>query len=232
MCLSCSSRSWGTLKDVLDLETLPGADTCCTLFPGILTLIALVVRCLLRNRFSNGVTVPSICKSFQVVSFALGIVCRRKIGCLSASWVSGCFIGWSKIASWKGPLMRSREAMLCRHSVILIIFEIGCRNICLRKERTSMRNQLKTCWGPACQRNRSPTSPPVRLLTSLRRLNRRPPQNVRPMTAEQKAKTACISYRFYRMPAGCVHGEKCQHLHEPAPSPSWGSGGVHPSNCQ
>ena len=37
------------------------------------------------------------------------------------------------------------------------------------------------------------------------------------MTAEQKAKTACI---FYRMPAGCVHGEKCQYLHEPAPSPS------------
>ena len=37
------------------------------------------------------------------------------------------------------------------------------------------------------------------------------------MTAEQKAKTACI---FYRMPAGCVHGEKYQYLHEPAPSPS------------
>ena len=26
------------------------------------------------------------------------------------------------------------------------------------------------------------------------------------MTAEQKAKTACI---FHRMPTGCVHGEKC-----------------------
>jgi hypothetical protein len=37
------------------------------------------------------------------------------------------------------------------------------------------------------------------------------------MTAEQKAKTACI---FYRMPTGCVHGEKCQYLHEPALSPS------------
>ena len=37
------------------------------------------------------------------------------------------------------------------------------------------------------------------------------------MTAEQKAKTACI---FDRMPTGCVHGEKCQYLHEPAPSPS------------
>ena len=53
----------------------------------ILTLIALVVRCLLRNRsFKWGlmVTVPSICKSFQVVSFALCVVCRRKIGRLSA----------------------------------------------------------------------------------------------------------------------------------------------------
>ena len=29
MCLSCRSRSWGTLKDALELETLPGADTCC-----------------------------------------------------------------------------------------------------------------------------------------------------------------------------------------------------------
>jgi hypothetical protein len=37
------------------------------------------------------------------------------------------------------------------------------------------------------------------------------------MTAEQKAKIACI---FHGMPTGCVHGEKCQYLHEPAPSPS------------
>ena len=118
-------------------------------------------------------------KSFQVVSFALWIVCRRKIGRLSAWWVSGCFISWGKFASWKGPLMKSREAMLSRLSVILIIFGIGCRNTCLRKERTSMRNHLKICWSPACQRNCSPTSPPVRLLPSLRRLNRRPPQKVK-----------------------------------------------------
>ena len=132
------------------------------------------------------VTVPSICKSFQVVSFALWIVCRREIGRLSAWWVSGCFIGWGKFASWKGPLMRSREAMLSRHSVTLITFGIGCRNTCLRKERTSTRNQLKTCWSPACQRNCSPTSPPVRLLPSLRRLNRRPPQKVRPREREKQ----------------------------------------------
>ena len=50
MCLSCSSKKWSTLKDAVKLETFPGADTCCTLFPGILTLIGLVVRCLLRNR--------------------------------------------------------------------------------------------------------------------------------------------------------------------------------------
>ena len=36
MCLSCNSRSWGTLKDALELKTFPRADTCCTLFPGIL----------------------------------------------------------------------------------------------------------------------------------------------------------------------------------------------------
>ena len=82
MCLSCSSRSWGTLKDALELETLPGADTCCTLFPGILTLIALMVRCLLRNRFSNRVTVPSICKSFQVASLP------------QEDWLSQAHDGW------------------------------------------------------------------------------------------------------------------------------------------
>ena len=181
------------------------------------------------------VTVPSICKSFQVVSFALWIVCRREIGRLSAWWVSGCFIGWGKFASWKGPLMRSREAMLSRHSVTLITFGIGCRNTCLRKERTSTRNhQLKTCWSPACQRNCSPTSPPVRLLPSLRRLNRRPPQKVRPREREKQWQQS--------------KGQNSLHLLQDAyrmrpwremPVSPWACSltflrirGFHPSNCQ
>ena len=40
----------GYIEGCTRMGTLPGADTCCTLFPGILTSIALVVRCLLRNR--------------------------------------------------------------------------------------------------------------------------------------------------------------------------------------
>ena len=42
-------------------------------------------------------------------------------------------------------LLRSRGAMLSRHSVILIFFGLDCRNTCLRKGRTSMRSPLKSC---------------------------------------------------------------------------------------
>ena len=78
----------------------------------------------------------------------------------------------------------------------------------------SIENLLKSSLPKKLQPDK-PTSAPAAIAPSSE--SKTSPKCHKPMTAEQKAKTACI---FYRMPTGCVHGEKCQYLHEPAPSPS------------
>ena len=83
----------------------------------------------------------------------------------------------------------------------------------------SIENLLKSSLPKKLQPDK-PTSAPAAIAPSS---ERRPPSKGKAkgkgkaMTAEQKAKTACI---FYMMPTGCVHGEKCPYLHEPALSPS------------
>ena len=183
----------------------------------------------------DGYSAKHICKSFQVVSFALWIVCRGKIGHLSAWWVSGSFISWGKFASWKGPSMRSREAILSRHSMILIIFGIGCRNLLEERENInaqSIKNLLKSSLPKKLQPDK-PTSAPAAIAPSSESKTSPKGSQGKGKSNDSRAKGQnSVHLPYSRMPAGCVHGDKCQCLHEPAPSRSWGSGGFHPSNCQ